>query len=283
MQYTNWHKAIFLNRPNRFIAHCLLDGKQVVAHVKNTGRCRELLVPGCQVFLEHIPSPHRKTQYSLYAVTKSLCQQPQVLETCFSNTHCIDKNEGLSRSVSSLGQNSADPCHISAEHELLINMDSSAPNQVFWEQAKENIGKILPEFSPSDTSSMTPLILKREVPFSHSRFDFFVAQGEKQAYVEVKGVTLEENGVVLFPDAPTVRGEKHVYELIHAAQQGYLAYLVFIVQLSGAKYFTPNEKTHPSFGMALRKAQEQGVKLLCYDCHVSESEISFANPVPIQL
>lgn len=237
MEYANWHTATFLNRPNRFIAHCQLEGREVIAHVKNTGRCRELLVPGCQVFLQHTTSPHRKTQYDLYAVNKN---------------------------------------------GLLINMDSSAPNQVFWEQAKEYIGKVLPEFCGSQ-SSQIPLTLKREVFFSHSRFDFFAAQGQKQAYIEVKGVTLEQDGVVLFPDAPTARGEKHVYELIHAVEQGFLAYLVFIVQLSGAKYFTPNGKTHPSFAEALKTAQQQGVHLLCYDCQVSSNKMTFGKPLPICL
>lgn len=231
MKYKNIHKATFLLRPNRFIAKCELDGNIIEAHVRNTGRCKELLIPGCTVYLENDPNPNRKTKYSLISVEK---------------------------------QN------------RLINMDSLAPNKVFHEALKN--GQIeLPKFDAPYT------IIKPEKVYGDSRFDFYAENDEAKAYIEVKGVTLEENGVVLFPDAPTERGIKHIFELCKAKEDGYLTYLVFIVQMKDVDYFTPNRKMQSVFAEALEVAEKAGVKLLAYDCQVLPGEITLNQPVPILL
>ena len=219
--YDNMVEAIFIERPNRFIAHCLLDGEEVKVHVKNTGRCEELLIPGTLVYLQSNNDPKRKTKYSLISVQKG---------------------------------------------ERLINMDSQVPNKVVYEALSHKIITL-----PGIDEEIT--YLKGEQTYKQSRFDFYFETKHKKGFIEVKGVTLEEDGVVLFPDAPTQRGIKHINELIEAKKEGYLAYVFFLVQMEGVKYFTPNIKTHKAFGEALVLAEEEGVQIMVYDSVITKHSI----------
>ena len=225
MKYKTIVEAVFLERPNRFIAYVDLLGKKETVHVKNTGRCRELLQKGVPVFLEKSDNPERKTQYDLVAVKKG---------------------------------------------DRLINMDSQAPNRVVEEWLKKK------ELFPNMT------LLKPETTYKNSRFDFYLECGEKKVFIEVKGVTLEEDGVVSFPDAPSERAVKHVEELIEAKQDGYEVYVLFVVQMKGVEYLVPNERTQPEFTEALRRAQETGVKILAYDCIVTPEKMQIDAPVPVR-
>lgn len=226
MKYENIKEGNFISRPNRFIAHLEIDGKEEICHVKNTGRCKELLVPGCRVFVQEFNNTNRKTKYDLIAVYKG---------------------------------------------SMLINMDSQAPNKVFGEWA-ENSGYF---------KNIT--LLKAEQKYKNSRFDFYIEADEKKIFAEVKGVTLEENGVALFPDAPTERGIKHIEELISAKKEGYEAVIAFIVQMKGIKLFKPNIKTHAAFGNALKRAKNAGVKILCIDCNVTENSLECDKFVPMEI
>lgn len=226
MNYENIVKGEFISRPNRFIANVLIDGEIHKCHVKNTGRCRELLVPGCEVWLEHSKSEKRKTEYSLITVNKS-------------------------------GK--------------LINMDSQAPNKAVEEWLQS--GGLLPDIK----------LLKREQKWGDSRFDFYFETENEKAYAEVKGVTLEENGVVMFPDAPTERGVKHVKELYKLKEKGFSAYLIFVIQMKDVKYFTPNIKTHKEFADALIEAEKAGVKIVAADCFVSPDTMEIRDRVRIVL
>lgn len=225
MTYTNIKKAVFLERPNRFIAHIELNGNIEVCHVKNTGRCKELLVPGATIFVQEFDSSTRKTKYDLISVLKG---------------------------------------------DRLINMDSQVPNKVFYEWASD--GHFLPNITH----------IKPETKYGNSRFDFYMETPDQKIFVEVKGVTLEEHGVAMFPDAPTERGVKHIGELIEAKQQGYESYLIFVIQMEHIQYFTPNSMTHEAFALKLNEAQEQGVHILAMDCHVSENSIVMGSPVRVQ-
>lgn len=241
MQYGNIDKAVFLARPNRFIAHVRLEGgaERVICHVKNTGRCRELLTPGAAVYVEKADNPARKTQYDLIAVEK-----PDV-----------------SRETSV----------------RLINMDAQAPNKVFQEWAAG--GGFLPNLK----------LLRPETTWGNSRFDFYYELSENggggpvKGFVEVKGVTLEEGGAAYFPDAPTERGVKHVEELMALKAAGYGAHLCFVVQMEGVSHFSPNDRTHPAFGAALRRAEAAGVELLAVDCAVTPDSLTIRKPVEIRL
>lgn len=226
MVYENIVEAKFIARPNRFIAHVQVNGQLEVAHVKNTGRCKELLLENSQIFLQEFDSPKRKTKYDLIAVLKG---------------------------------------------DRLINMDSQIPNKVFEEFAKE--GRFIPNIT----------YIKAESTYKESRFDFYIEAGERKIFVEVKGVTLEENGVCRFPDAPTLRGIKHINQLIEATKEGYEAYVVFIVQLDNVSYFTPNDITHKDFGDTLRKAKAEGVNLLALTCSVSPTSIRAKDVLDIVL
>ncbi len=223
MRYENIVKGKFLSRPNRFIAYAEINGQAEKCHVKNTGRCRELLVPGCDIWLERAKNPERKTRFDLVAVRKG---------------------------------------------ERLINMDSYAPNLA--------AGEFLPKLFPDSE-------IKPEYTYGNSRFDFYIKYNGKKIFLEVKGVTLENNGIVMFPDAPTERGVKHLLELIKCAEEGYGAYLLFVVQMSGVKYFTPNDETHPQFGETLRQAAERGVHILAYDGAVTPEEMKINAPVEVSL
>jgi len=226
MKYENVLSARFISRPNRFVAAAELDGEEVVCHVKNTGRCRELLTPGARVYLQKVDSSNRKTAYDLIAVHKG---------------------------------------------ERLINMDAAAPNAVFGEWARA--GHLLPR----------PDVVKGEVIHGDSRLDFYLQSGERRAFVEVKGVTLEENGRVRFPDAPTQRGVKHLGELEACVREGFEAYAVFVVQMEGAVDFAPNWQTHPAFGHALRQAAANGVQVLALDCCVTPDSLEIRQRVPVCL
>jgi len=226
MQYDNIVAGKFLERPNRFIAKVEIAGAVETVHVKNTGRCKELLVPGTAVYLQHFSNTTRKTKYDLIAVEKG---------------------------------------------SLLINMDSQAPNKVVqeWLLQQQPFGPIT--------------YLKPEYTYGKSRVDFYLEMGDRKMLLEVKGVTLEQNGIVLFPDAPTERGLKHIEELIMCLKDGYEAGIVFVVQMEQAEYFTPNMKTQPEFGKALAKAQQAGVKVLAYICRVTSDSLTIANQLPVKI
>ena len=226
MKYENTKRAVFLDRPNRFIAHVDLNGQTETVHVKNTGRCKELLIPGTEVILEESVNPARKTKYDLICVNKS-------------------------------GR--------------WINMDSQVPNKAAAEWIRA--GRLFPE----------EVILKTEKVYGNSRFDIYVESPCRKAFIEVKGVTLEENDIARFPDAPTQRGVKHVEELIRCQEDGYEAYLLFVIQMKGIREFESNWSTHPQFGEVLQKARNAGVHLLAYDCLIREDYIEIQDPVPIRL
>lgn len=226
MRYSSVRKGKFLKRPNRFIAEVLLDDEIAVCHVKNTGRCRELLVPGATVYLNEAASAKRKTKFDLIAVEK----------------------QGL-----------------------LINMDAQAPNQVFCEYVEQ--GEFLPNI----------IYVRPEYRLGDSRFDFYIEQGDNRHLVEVKGVTLEEEGIVRFPDAPTERGVKHIKGLTRALNEGFTCWICFVIQMSGAKYLTPNDKTHPEFGQALRAAKAAGVHVVALECDVTPDSLTITHEVPVHL
>lgn len=226
MIYDKILPAVFLSRPNRFIATIQLDSGPEICHVKNTGRCRELLVPGAKIFVQDCLSPTRKTRYDLISVWKG---------------------------------------------SRLINMDSAAPNKIFYDYIRT--GGIFKDFS----------LIKPECRFGDSRFDFYIEAAGKHIFAEVKGVTLEDDGVVRFPDAPTERGIKHLNGLCDCVAQGFEAWAVFIIQMSGVRYFEPNRETHPAFADALLRARAAGVNILALDCEVTETSITAGIPVTIHL
>lgn len=226
MHYSNIQRAIFLRRPNRFIVYIEVDGREEVCHVKNTGRCRELLTYRATIYVEHHDNPNRKTKYSLIAVEKG---------------------------------------------DLLINMDSQAPNKVVgeWLIDKEPFGKVK--------------LLKPECTYGSSRFDFYLETETEKIFIEVKGVTLEEDGIVRFPDAPTERGIKHLEELRVCVEAGYKAAVIFVVQMEGMQHLEPNDKTHSQFGEALRQARKAGVEVLAYECKVTPSSLEISKSIPVML
>ena len=226
MKYERIEKATFLNRPNRFIANCIVNGREEVVHVKNTGRCRELLVPGATVFLQKSDNPDRKTKWDLISVIKG---------------------------------------------DRLINMDSQVPNKVVYEWLGE--GNLFGKGA----------YVRPETKYENSRFDVYVEYEGRKAFIEVKGVTLEEDGVVRFPDAPSDRAVKHVTELVKAHEEGYESYVLFVIQMEDVRYFTPNIKTHPAFADALKMAAEKGVKILAYDSIVTEDSIKLNKAVKVIL
>ncbi len=219
MYYQKVVEGIFIERPNRFIARVMLPEGEVIAHVKNTGRCRELLIPGVRVYLEdHGENTLRKTRYSLISVWKK---------------------------------------------DMLINMDSQVPNAVAADALKRGL---ITELLETD-------LIKREKTFGDSRFDIYYEIGQRRGFLEVKGVTLEEDGVARFPDAPTVRGTKHIMELIKAKEEGYEASILFLVQMEGPKYFEPNKSMDPGFADAVKLAKSRGVRVLAYDSIVTPNTI----------
>ena len=253
MRYEYIKEGRFLSRPNRFIAHVEIDGQDTICHVKNTGRCRELLTPGASVFLEYHPKAAmagRKTSYDLVAVRKG---------------------------------------------ELLINMDSQAPNQAAWEWIHrvpflEADGGARDASGAGGRSHLVPTDIRREVAHGDSRFDLaFLLKDpdgripDRPAFMEVKGVTLEEDRLALFPDAPTERGVKHLRGLIRAREEGFETYVLFLIQMNGIRAFSPNDKTHPAFGDALRDADKTGVHILALDCLVTPEGMTAGKPIPVRL
>ena len=230
MKYTKIHKSTFISRPNRFISYCDLDGENVVVHVKNTGRCRELLVPGSTVFLDEPKGRERKTKYDLVAVEKTLPDGSKIL----------------------------------------INMDSGAPNEAAEEFVKNRL-------FPNATG------VRREVTKGNSRFDFCIEEEGGTTFLEVKGVTLENDGIAAFPDAPTERGVKHIEEMIQLKEQGYGAAILFVIQMKGIHEFRPNDITHKAFGDALRRAAKAGVTIYAYDCIVTPESMVIDQPIEVKL
>lgn len=227
MKYNNMLQGRFISRPNRFIANVEINNKIEVCHVKNTGRCKELLIPEeTTVFVQENDNPNRKTKYSLITVKKG---------------------------------------------DRLINMDSQVPNKVVYEWIKK--GNLF----------NNPSLIKTEKKYDKSRFDLYVEEGDRKAFIEVKGVTLEEDGVVRFPDAPTERGVKHVKELCHCIDEGYEGYIIFVIQMKDVLYFEPNIRTHKEFGDALKEAKKHGVNILAVDCNVTENSIDINNYVEVKV
>ena len=225
MDYQNVISGVFLTRPNRFIAHIEINGAVEICHVKNTGRCRELLVPGCTVYCQRSANPNRKTKFDLIAVQKG-------------------------------GR--------------LINMDSQAPNRA--------AGEWLQKGGLGDISELRP-----EVRHGDSRYDFSFVKDGKRCFLEVKGCTLESDGICAFPDAPTERGAKHIRGLTDAAREGYGAYILFVIQMSDVKYIRPHDETDPAFGQALREAAQNGVQVLAMDCAVTPDTMEVRQPVLVRL
>ena len=225
MHYDRMVPAVFLSRPNRFIAHVEIQGKEEIVHVKNTGRCRELLQPGTQVWCQESANPNRKTRFDLITVRKG---------------------------------------------HRLINMDSQAPNIAAGEWLRAGgLGEIRN--------------LKAESFHGDSRFDFSFEKDGKLCFLEVKGVTLENDGVCAFPDAPTERGVKHLMGLTRLVREGYGAYVLFVIQMPDVKYLHPNDATDPAFGAALREAALSGVQVLAMDCAVTEDIMEIRLPVLVKL
>lgn len=223
--YENIVPGTFLARPNRFIAHVEINGNMEICHVKNTGRCRELLQPGVQVWCQRASNPNRKTKFDLITVRKG---------------------------------------------NRLINMDSQAPNTAAGEWlAGGGLG-------PVEN-------LRAETFHGDSRFDFSFVLDGRPCFLEVKGVTLEQEGICAFPDAPTERGVKHLHGLARAAQDGYGAYVLFVIQMPDVDYLQPNDATDPAFGAALREAAAKGVQVLAMDCRVTTDTMTIRRPVKVRL
>lgn len=226
MKYDNITEGIFRKRPNRFIAHVDVAGEEMICHVKNTGRCRELFIPGTPVGLVASDNPNRKTKYDLVSVKKQ---------------------------------------------DRWVNMDSQMANDVAGEWLQT--GRLF-----SQNAS-----IYRERRYGNSRFDFYIEDENRKIFLEVKSVTLEDGGIARFPDAPTVRGIKHIEELCACLQEGYEAYILFVIQMKGIKKFMPNWKTHREFGEALCAAKEKGVKILAVDCAVTMGSITAEHCIDVVL
>jgi sugar fermentation stimulation protein A len=226
MIYENIKKAKFINRPNRFIANIEIDGEHEVCHVKNTGRCKELLTEGVDIYVQEFNNSSRKTKYDLISVYKE---------------------------------------------DRLINIDSQAPNKVFY------------EYLINGFLFQNIKLIKPERKYKTSRFDFYIETDEKKIFVEVKGVTLEEDGVVMFPDAPTERGLKHLNELADCIEEGYDAYVCFVIQMKDVLYFTPNYITHKEFGETLKDVKKKGVNIIALDCDVTKDRLSLRSMVDVKL
>lgn len=226
MKYENMTIGKFISRPNRFIANVEVDGKIEVCHVKNTGRCKELLIPNATVYIQRNDNPNRKTKFSLIGVLKG---------------------------------------------NKKINIDSQVTNKVVNEWISE--GMLFKDVT----------LVKPECKYKNSRFDFYVETKSKKIFIEVKGATLEENGIVRFPDAPTERGVKHIHELVECINEGYEAYIIFVIQMKEVLYFTPNDLTHKAFGDALREAERKGVHILAIDSEVTEDSIELREYVEVKL
>ena len=226
MRYEKMEPAVFLERPNRFVAYVEQAGRREICHVKNTWRCRELLVPGAELYVQRSDNPARKTALDLIAVKKG---------------------------------------------NQWVNMDSQAPNKAAAEWLRQG------------GLGCREITIRPEYKYGDSRFDFFLEADGRKAFMEVKGVTLEEDGIARFPDAPTERGVKHIRELIRCLDAGYEAYVFFVIQMKGVRAFEPNDRTHPAFGEALREAAKKGVQILAYDCVVRPDEMSIDQRIEVWL
>lgn len=224
MKYKNIKEGIFKERPNRFIAYVEMDGKIEVCHVKNTGRCKELLIPGTKVYLEKSDNPKRKTLYDLVSVKKG---------------------------------------------KELFNIDSQAPNNVVCEWLNKKI--LFPDMT----------LIKSECFYKKSRFDFYLETPKEKCFVEVKGVTLEKEGVFSFPDAPTERGTRHLYELCECVKDGFSAYVIFLVQSEAVSYMTANRENDEKFYNALLTAKQSGVNIICLNSSVKIDSITAKDFVPV--
>ncbi|TYQ15132.1 UNVERIFIED_CONTAM: sugar fermentation stimulation protein A [Acetivibrio alkalicellulosi] len=228
MKYSLIKKGVFLNRPNRFIANVSIDGREETVHVKNTGRCKEILIHGTSVVLEESQNKERKTRYSLIAAYKD---------------------------------------------NMLINIDSQVPNQVVFEAVKQ--GKI------EELKNISHI--RKETKYKNSRFDLYYEKEGLKGFVEIKGVTLEKDGIAKFPDAPTQRGTKHIYEIINSSENGYQSFIFFLIQFRGVKYFTPNRIMDESFAYALKEAHNKGIAILVYDSIVTENGIDLGDMVELKI
>ena len=224
--YSQIKEGIFLSRPNRFLAHVEIDGREEICHVKNTGRCRELLYPGVRVWCQHHDDPGRKTAWSLITVQKG---------------------------------------------ERLVNIDSQVPNKLAFDYVK------------AGGLGFVPTMVKAEQTYDQSRFDLYYERAEQKGFVEVKGVTLEEDGVARFPDAPTERGAKHVLELQRAASEGYEAWILFVLQMPDMKWMEPNTPRDPQFAQALCTAAQNGVHIRAVECRVEYDRLELTKIVPVKL
>lgn len=226
MHYENMEPAVFISRPNRFVAYVEQAGKQEICHVKNTGRCRELLIPGAELYVQRSDNPARKTDLDLISVKKG--------------AHWV-------------------------------NMDSQAPN------------KAAAEWLKNGGLGTKEILVRPEYKYENSRFDFYLETEGRKTFMEVKGVTLEEDGTARFPDAPTERGVKHIRELMRCLDDGYEAYILFVIQMKGVHAFEPNDRTHPAFGETLREAAGKGVRILAYDCLVKPDEMTIDQRIEVHL
>ena len=226
MRYKNITEGYFLERSNRFVAKVRIDDRVETVHVKNTGRCRELLEKDARIYLDKSDNPNRTTIYDLVVVKKG---------------------------------------------QRLVNMDAQAPNRAAEEWIKE--GNFFRDVR----------MIRPETTYGRSRFDFYIETQEDRVFMEVKGVTLEQDGVVLFPDAPSERAVKHIDELVAAKREGYRAVLLFVIQMEGVRYFTPNRETHAEFADALIRAEAEGVEILAYDCTVAPDFMKIRQAVPVEL
>lgn len=286
MRYSKIKKGVFIDRPNRFIAHVLIDGKTETVHVKNTGRCKELLLPDAVVYLEESGNPARRTKYDLVAVEKA----PQKSGTCAEGDAGVgDCGQHASGGRGAIGDSKAAGvcfgherggrnCGPACDSPLLVNMDSQAPNKVAQEWILSH-----PELFPKIT------LLKPEYSLGDSRFDFYLEYDDKagrhhKKLIEVKGCTLEKAGAALFPDAPTLRGLKHVQELTSFQKRGeYEAMVLIIVQMRGCKYFAPNRETQPAFGDALHEAKRAGVEVMAVECDIKPDSIEAGASIEVRV
>lgn len=228
MKYHNIHKAKFIDRPNRFIANVTINGQKEKIHVKNTGRCKEILVEGTDLYIEKSDNPNRKTRYSLISAYKN---------------------------------------------DMLINIDSQVPNKVIYEAINKN------QIEPLNNLTK----LETEVSYKNSRFDLYYEKNKTKGFIEVKGVTLEKDGIAIFPDAPTKRGSKHLYELIDSQKENYRSYIIFLVQINNINKFMPNNLTDPEFTKALKLANKKGVEILAYNSIVTKDSIELDKKVEVIL
>ena len=272
MKYNRVVSGTFLQRPNRFIAHVRINGKEEICHVKNTGRCRELLVPGCTVYCAVSDNPKRKTKYDLIAVEK-IKENPKSGNILLVNMDSQAPNAAVKEWLASGASPFGNISYIKPEYKygnsrfdfyLECKKESKTPERFEVNQHKTNLIATNPNYASSSSTHNAETNLRK-------------------IFIEVKGVTLEDNGIVLFPDAPTDRGVKHVRELIQCHAEGFETYVLFVVQMERALYFTPNRKTHPQFADALREAQNAGVHLLAYTCQVTPEEMKIDKELRIIL